>query len=355
MSESRDMQFLKIAVKSGFISPVQAEQVLAGIEQRRELGVQRTPAEIALEKGFLRPEQVETIESALRATLAPEKIAGFQVLERIGRGAVGTVYRAKQLSLDKVVALKVLHSSLTSHPRFVRQFIDEARAAARLNHPHVVQAIDAGEEAGYNYFAMEYVEGSSLRGRLQEKSALPETELLALGHAVAQGLDHAHQNGILHRDLKPDNILLGKDGQIKIADFGLAIPFDEAELLAEEHKRMGSPFYMSPEQAEGKNVEARSDLYSLGATLYHCALGKPPFTGNTLKEILTKQVHQDPVPLREAGAKVSAECEELIMKLLAKDPEARFADAATVVEAFHALRYAQQPAAMRATAGAVSR
>lgn len=333
MSDNRDMLFLKIAVKNQLLSPEQAEQVLSAIESRQELGVKRSAGEVALEKEFLNEEQISAVEGVVRNSMPPEKIAGFEVMDRIGGGAVGTVYRAKQLSLDKIVALKVLHQSLSKHPKFVSQFIQEAKTVGRLNHPHIVHAIDAGKEDGYNYLAMEFVDGESLKDRIQSRGKLPEAETLALARAVTQALRHAHSNGLLHRDLKPDNILLGTDGQIKVADLGLAMPLNDAQIQAEEHKRMGTPFYLSPEQAQATGIDERSDLYALGATLYHCLVGKPLFTGKTVKEILTKQVHQEPVPPTEQGVTLSAATEALVLRLLAKDPGARYQSAEEVLRA----------------------
>ena len=227
--------------------------------------------------------------------------------------------------------LKVLHQSLSKHPGYVKQFIHEAKAVGRINHPHVVHAIDAGQEDGYNYFAMEYVDGETLRHRLKRLGKLPEKEILDIARSVTQGLANAHDSGLLHRDLKPDNIMIGSSGVVKITDLGLAMLLDDVEVAAEEHRRMGTPFYMSPEQAEGKEIDGRSDLYALGCTLYHAMVGKPPFTGSSVSEILKKHLHQDVAPPRQVGAEVSEATEQLVMKLLAKDPANRCANARAVL------------------------
>lgn len=344
MSQNREMLFLKIAVKNNLLSSEQAEQVVASIEKRQELGVKRTPAEVAVEKEFMTEEQAESVQAALRASLPPERIAGFEVHEKIGGGAVGTVYKARQVSLDKIVALKLLHQSLSKHPKFVEQFIREAKAVGKLNHPHIVHAIDAGEVDGYDYLAMEYVDGETLKDRINSRGKLSEKEGLDLARAIAQGLANAHSHGLLHRDLKPDNILLGRDGQIKVADLGLAMPLDDAQVLAVEHKRMGTPYYLSPEQAQGERIDERSDLYALGATLYHAFAGKPLFTGKTVKEILTKQVHQTPVSLREVRGSLSEVTDALVMKLLAKDAADRFQSAAELLSAIDAAESATSTA-----------
>lgn len=319
----RTTLFLKFALKNRFLDQTQADQILAAIEQRRELGIEKDAAEVAREREFLNEEQIATLTRAVDSIVPPKQVGGFEILAEIGRGTVGTVYRARQVSLDKEVALKLLNPSFQSNPEMVEQFKREAKSAAKINHPHVVTAIDAGEDSGRAYLAMEYVAGETLKDRVERDGPLSESELLDLGRAVAQGLAHAHSHGLLHRDLKPDNLLLGNDGSIKIADFGLAMPMDDAEIMSAEHKRRGTPYYLSPEQARGQSVDEASEIYALGATLYFVATGKPLFTGTSVKEILGKQIQEAPVAPRAAGARISEETEQLILDMLAKEPSAR--------------------------------
>ncbi len=343
MTDARALAFLKIATRNNLLTTEQAGKLLRSLEERHEIGVRVTPGQLGLEQGMLTAEQVKTVEKILRSTLPPERVGGFDILEKIGQGAVGTVYRAKQVSLDKLVAVKVLHQNLSKHPKHLQQFIHEAKTAARLNHPNVVQAIDAGVDGDYHFLAMELVEGETLRDLLKRETTIAEPRCIEIALAVLAGLEQAHRANLLHRDLKPDNILLGKTGSVKLGDFGLALPLEDAELLMEEHKRHGTPYYLSPEQAQGKEIDERSDLYSLGATLYHALLGRPLFTGATVKEILTKQVYQDPVPLREAGARVSERLEQVVMQLLAKDPAKRFQNVRDLVLELESARVAPKP------------
>lgn len=319
----RTTLFLKFALKNRFLDQSQADQILAAIEQRRELGIEKDAADVAREREFLSDEQIATLTRAVDAIVPPKQVGGFEILSEIGRGTVGTVYRARQLSLDKEVALKLLNPSFQSNPEVVEQFKREAKSAAKINHPHVVTAIDAGEDSGRAYLAMEYVAGETLKDRVERDGPLSEADLLDLGRAVAQGLAHAHSHGLLHRDLKPDNLLLGNDGSIKIADFGLAMPMDDAEVMSAEHKRRGTPYYLSPEQARGQSVDEASEIYALGATLYFVATGKPLFTGTSVKEILGKQIQETPVAPRAAGARISEATEQLILDMLAKEPGGR--------------------------------
>lgn len=332
MAESRDTLFLKIAIQNQLIRPEDGERVLSTLAERREIGVERTAWEIARELDLIGEAEAAKISEAVILKVPPSRIAGFQLEEPIGKGAVGTVYRARQVSLDKPVAVKLLHPKHTAEERFVTDFLREAKSLAKLNHPNIVHAIDAGETEGRYYFAMELVEGESLREKLGRREKLSPTEALEFAQQIADGLAHAHRHGLLHRDLKPDNILIGEDGRVRIADLGLAIPLDDGELLAAEHRKQGTPFYLSPEQAQGQEIDARSDLYSLGATLYHCVAGKPVFTGGTVKEILKKQVHQDPVPVAEAAG-ASGPLDDIIMKLLSKQPGDRYQTAEEVVAA----------------------
>ena len=238
------------------------------------------------------------------------------------------------MPLDKTVAVKLLHPNHTAEERFVADFLHEAKAVAKLNHPNIVHAIDAGSEDGRYYFAMEFVDGETLRQKLERRGKLSLAETLSIAQEITAGLSHAHESRFLHRDIKPDNILIGNDGRTRIADLGLAVPVDDAELLAAEHKKQGTPFYLSPEAAQGGDLDARSDLYSLGALLYHCLAGKPLFTGGSVKEILKKHVHQDPSPIAEAAGGATA-LDPIVMKLIAKDPAERYASATELLAALN--------------------
>ncbi|MFN0059575.1 MAG: serine/threonine protein kinase [Planctomycetota bacterium] len=350
--------FLKAALERKLLTQDQAGAVLAGVEQRRTLGIVKTAAEVAIESNVLSIEQVTQLQQQSRAQLPPERLAGFRVEHEIGRGAAGTVYRAKQVSLDKTVAIKVLHQSLSGNPKFVEQFMREAKTVGRLNHVHIVHAIDAGESNGFHYLAMELVEGETLKARIARSGTLSEAETLTMARAIAEGLECAHGQNLLHRDLKPDNILLGTNGQIKIADLGLAMPMEDAELMSEEHRRMGTPFYLSPEQAQGRALDERSEMYSVGATLYCCLTGKPPFTGNSVKEILQHHVQTPPTALAKAGARVSQPVADLVMRLLAKNPEDRPASASELIAELDAIenpRAGKRKPSVHAATGAAAR
>src|SRR5918998_928511 len=254
------------------------------------------------------------------------RLADRFVLEHeLGSGGMARVYLGRDEVLDRPVAVKVLdpaHGGTDIGDRFQR----EGRTAARLAHPNIVQVYDAGE-ASFNgretsYIVMEHVPGGDLKGLIDEKGRLPGPELARLGDEVCAGLAHAHERGVIHRDIKPHNILLDENGHAKVSDFGIARALDTTQ-ATRTGAYLGTALYSSPEQLQGHKVTPKSDVYSLGTTLYQAATGEAPFTGGTPIEIASQHVSKDPTPLRERGADVSEDLEALILSCLAKDPDGR--------------------------------
>lgn len=273
-------------------------------------------------------------------------IAGFELGEKIGQGGMGAVYKARQISLDRTVAIKILPSKIArKDPVFVDCFIREARVSAKLNHPNIVQGIEVGcdQESGLYYFAMEYIDGPTVRTVLKEDGALPERKALKIARGVTVALSCAHREGIVHRDIKPDNILLTVHGEVKLADLGLArrVTDDEDEtdpdLAAldsktaavgqkQAGKAVGTPHYMAPEQAKGQLdcIDIRSDLYALGATMYHMVTGVPPFKGKNSAEIMRARLITPPPVACKVNPRVSEETSDLIERLMQKDRDKRY-------------------------------
>jgi serine/threonine-protein kinase len=253
-----------------------------------------------------------------------QPFSGYEILGRIGAGAMGTVFKARHRKLNRIVALKVLKPALARNERFVDRLRREARIVASLDHPNIVKGYDLGEEGGYHYFVMEYVEGRSLRDLLAEWGAFPPEKVLDLAIQVAQALDHALARGVIHRDIKPGNILIDARGKVKLTDMGLAKgPADVT--ITRDGATVGTPQYISPEQARNpQQADVRSDLYSLGATLYHMATGTPPFRGETMAEVIHQVLHDQPRPPSELDPGVGEGLSLVLRKLLAKDPAARY-------------------------------
>jgi serine/threonine-protein kinase len=273
--------------------------------------------------------------------LTDQRLGDFHLLRRLGRGGMGDVYLAEQDSLKRQVALKVLRPSLAGDTNYVQRFQQEARAAARLVHANIVQIYEVGVNGGVHYIAQEYVPGGNLRQLLARQGKPFEVAMLVpIFRQVLSALHKAGELGIVHRDIKPENIMLTPAGEVKVADFGLArISGDgEALQLTQQGMTMGSPLYMSPEQAEGQAVDPRSDLYSLGATMFHMLAGRPPFEGNNALAVAVQHVKSPPPDLKALRPDVPPPLCLLVQKLLAKKPSDRFPNAAETLKALHALR-----------------
>lgn len=259
----------------------------------------------------------------------PDVIAEFgnyELLEEIGRGGVGVVFKARQKGLDRIVALKLLLSGPTASKDQLQRFLTEARAAARLQHPNIVPIYDFGVHDGQHYFTMEFIDGRSLADILA-KGPLPVRQALIIARQVAGALQYAHENGVIHRDIKPGNILIDGRGDVRVTDFGLAKENTRQQLgLTATGQVMGTPRYMSPEQASGRTAlaDARSDIFSLGATLYEMLAGRPAFSGDNVVEILRQILLQDPVPLHRVNRKIHSDVETICAKAMEKTPAARY-------------------------------
>lgn len=267
----------------------------------------------------------------------------YQILAKAGAGAMGTVFKARHKKLDRIVALKVLRPSLARDERYVDRLRREARIVASLSHPHIVTGYDICEEGGYHFFVMEFVEGPSLRALLSEWGVFPEEQVLKAAMQAASALDHAFQRGIIHRDIKPGNILIDEQGNLKLTDMGLAKgPTDLT--LTRDGATVGTPQYISPEQARNpQDVDVRSDLYSLGATLYHMATGQPPFRGSTMAEVITKVLHEHAPAAHDVNAAIGEGLSLVIRKLLAKDLELRYQTPAELLDDLRRVQRAEQP------------
>lgn len=278
-------------------------------------------------------------------TRSAQRIPGYHILGKLGQGAMATVWKAKQLSLDRIVAIKILPKRLSENPEFVERFYKEGKAAARLNSPNVVQAVDVGEAQGYHYFVMEYVEGKTVYDDLAKGKVYTEAEALDIIIQVAKALNHAHQRGLIHRDVKPKNIMITKEGVVKLADMGLARAMDDKKAAEEEAGRAyGTPYYISPEQIRGElDIDFRADVYSLGATFYHMVTGRVPFDGQSPSAVMHKHLKEPLLPPDHINTALSNGTAEVIEVMMAKDRSKRYSSTEDLLKDLVAVSKGEPP------------
>ena len=247
----------------------------------------------------------------------------YRVQKRLGGGGMASVYLAEHAHLERPVVLKVLHGHLARDAEMLERFRREARAASQLVHPNIVPIIDAGEAEGVLFTVMPYMPGGSYADRIAA-GARPPAEVASVVAQAATSLDYAHRRGIIHRDIKPDNVLFDEDGHAMVTDFGIAEARNQGRLTA-SGRAMGTPHYMSPEQAMGKLVDGRSDIYALGIVMYEALVGFPPFDGPDAFAVGYKQVHEQVVPPQQVNSEIPARVAGIVMQCLNKQPSDRYA------------------------------
>ena len=288
----------------------------------------------------LEPETPEPLEAGDRITIGDTvytitdigakeiptiEIPGYEVIDTIGRGGMGTVFKARQKSMDRIVAVKVLHQDLCKDANFINRFVHEARAAGRLSHPNIIHVFDVDKMDSVYYFTMEYVDGGNIKRAIKEKGSIPAPDAGKVILQAARALSYAHSQGVIHRDVKPENLMLTRDGQVKLADLGIARTFEETDAKGEKASKVyGTPHYMAPEQALGKVVDGRADIYSLGATFYHMLTGRTPFTGASVTEVLKAHVQEALPPITEYAPNVPEGICHVCERMMAKKPEKRY-------------------------------
>jgi len=250
----------------------------------------------------------------------------FQIIEERGRGGMAVVYKAYDGVLERTVALKVLLPLLAANEEFTQRFRREAITAANLKHPNIVVIYDVGSHERFQYIVMEYLKGPTLQQEIQQKGAMPFARVMSILGQLADALDYAHQQGLVHRDVKPANIIIGNQDHVTLTDFGL-VKAARSNKITAEGAAMGTLKYMSPEQAMGRELGSRSDVYSLGVVVYEVLAGEAPFTGTTPYQTLHELIYEPPPPLSRRNPQVKVRVERVVLKALAKEPDRRFGTA----------------------------
>jgi serine/threonine-protein kinase len=342
---SYDTIFGKIAVEQGLCTDEELRHSLQELEDRRKV----TPAmlrDLMVEFGYITNSQAERLKSTIReAKDVAHQIPGYKIQGKLGAGAMAIVYKARQLSLNRLVAIKILPKRFSENPEYVERFYREGQAAAKLNHNNIVQAYDVGEAGGYHYFVMEYVEGKTLYDDLSAGKIFKESESLDVIIQVARALAHAHDRGLIHRDVKPKNIMMDPSGVVKLADMGLARATADIETAqTEAGKAYGTPYYIAPEQIRGRiDIDGRADIYGLGATFYHMVTGRVPFMADDPTEVMKKHLKEQLIPPDHINTSLSAGVSEVIEVMMAKRREDRYHNMEEVLVDLEALRDGQPP------------
>ena len=340
-----DTVFGKMAMEQGLCTDKELSQSLEELKTRST----DNPAilkDLMVELGYITESQAERLGTGIKESkAAAHQIPGYKIVGKLGAGAMAVVYKARQLSLNRMVAIKILPKRFTENPEYVERFYKEGQAAGKLNHPNIVQAIDVGEAGGYHYFVMEYVEGKTIADDLVAGKVFEENEALDMIIQVANALGHAHALSLIHRDVKPKNIMINNHGAIKLADMGLARATTDIEAAqSEQGKAYGTPYYIAPEQIRGKmDIDGRADIYGLGATLYHMLTGRVPFMADDSADVMRKHLREKLVPPDHINTLLSAGVSEVIEIMMAKKKENRYNNIEELLVDLNALREGQTP------------
>jgi serine/threonine protein kinase len=309
-------------VSRGLITREEAQQCRG---KENATGGTKALLERLVQAGFLTANQARRAQQEL-PMMVGQQIPGYQLVEKLGQGAMGTVYKARQLSMNRLVAIKVLAPRLASNPEFLERLTREAHIAAKLSHNNIVQAIDVGSAGKIHYFIMEHVEGHTIKTDLEKGKIFDEKTAIEIVLQIAQALQHAHRRGLIHRDIKPANILLTADGIAKLADLGMARETTDAA-LAEREKGLsiGTPYYMAPEQIHGReDIDVRADIYSLGCTFYHMVTGRVPFEGKNVDTVWKAHLESELTPPDHLNTALSSGLGEVVEVMMARKRERRY-------------------------------
>jgi serine/threonine protein kinase len=342
---SYDTIFGKMAVEQGLCTEAELHRSLEEMESRRKVNP-TILKDLMVDLGYVTNTQAERLKTTIKLSkVAAHQIPGYKIQGKLGAGAMAVVYKAKQLSLNRTVAIKVLPKRFSENPEYVERFYKEGQAAGKFNHNNIVQAFDVGEAGGYHYFIMEYVEGKTIYEDLATGKIFDEDEALDIIIQVAHALNHAHSCGLIHRDVKPKNIMINTDGVVKLADMGLARETTDIETAqTEAGKAYGTPYYIAPEQIRGKiDIDGRADIYGLGATLYHMVTGRVPFMADDPSDVMRKHLREQLIPPDHINTMLSTGISEVIEVMMAKRKGDRYNNVEELLTDLEAVRNGQTP------------
>ena len=335
----------KLVVDNGLVTQKELSECTSLLQDAEGNATGHTLGDVLVNHQFVTRRQLDRLQTDFDTRKSTQRIQGYRIIRKLGAGAMATVFLAQQESLDRPVAIKVLPKKFSENEDFLERFYKEGRAAAKLNDANIVQAYDVGQSGEYHYFVMEYVDGDTVYEQIVEKKQLSEQEALPIIRQVAQALQHAHKVGFIHRDIKPKNIMIANNGDVKLADLGLARAVDDAEAAeAEAGRAYGTPYYISPEQIRGKKeITPAADIYGLGATLYHMVTGKVPFSGKNPSDVMHRHLKEDLIPPDHLNSSLSAGFSQVIEMMMAKDVSQRYQNAADLIEALDAVASGRSP------------
>ncbi len=342
----------RMVVEQGLATPDEVQACLESSRLGQDAG--DSLAALLIRREFITSRQLDRLRGMVEAERSGQQIPGYRILGKLGAGAMATVFKAKQLSLDRLVAIKVLPRKFSNNAEFIARFYAEGRAAAQLNHPNIVQAYDVGRAGEFHFFVMEYVEGSTVFDQIVRHKRYNENDAIDIAIQMSEALQHAHEKGLIHRDVKPKNIMMAREGVAKLADMGLARAISDKEAAeAEAGKAYGTPYYISPEQIRGeKKLTPAADIYSLGATLYHMVTGNVPFEGKNPSDVMHKHLKAELVPPDHVNPKLTAGVSQVIEMMMARDPRQRYQTCKDLLVDLRAIRAGEPPVIARREAPA---
>ena len=348
----------RLVVDQGLATQDEVEKIL---EHRKQTADAKRPDSsdslplLLVKHDVITKRQLSRLKAMIEEERKGSQIPGYRVMGKLGAGAMATVFKARQLSLDRLVAIKVLPRKYSQNAEFIARFYAEGKAAATLNHPNIVSAYDVGKAGEFHYFVMEYVDGVTVYDQIVKHRRFSEADAIDITIQIAEALKHAHERGLIHRDVKPKNIMFTKEGVVKLADMGLAREMSDKEAAeAEAGKAYGTPYYISPEQIRGEmEITPAADIYSLGATLYHMVTGNVPFEGKNPSDVMHKHLKTPLAPPDHVNPKLSAGFSQIIEMMMAKNVKDRYQNCRDLLTDLQALRRGEPLVIARHDASAV--